>query len=186
MTDKMLPPRVPGSDPPSVKISHGHNALAQNVALGCLLTFAFCTRKDFLVEWYVGAMLGGFGVVNLPVLLGKPRGSIGGITLLASMPKLVSGAVTWLARGHAGPFMALALAVACSGCAGMDLPSPETARIAANKSAQAMNRLGPVIAAACATEPPPWCGEAITAYNDVGAAHRLLQDWIDLYGLAAQ
>lgn len=172
------PANVPKSDPPQVKISHGHNALAQNIALGVLLTFAFCTRNDFLVEWYVGAMLGGFGVVNLPVLFGRKAGSIGGITLLASMPKLVGGAMSWLARGHGGPFVAAALAL--MGCAGT-VPPIQDARIAANKMGEALNRMRPALQAVCIEPPsaPRECAEAVEAYNDVQSAYELAQGVID-------
>lgn len=186
MTTPAIPPpaKVP-SDPPNVKISNGHNALAQNLGIGAMFTLAFLCRQDFSVEAYVTAMLTGLGVVNLPVFFGKPRGSTGGITLLASMPKLAGGALTWLARGHAGPFMAALLML--TGCAGADLPSADTLRTTLNKQAEAMNRLGNGIAAACKPDPTPaWCAEASQDFNDIAAAHKLAQDFADLYGMVSQ
>lgn len=126
-------------------------------------------------------------------VVAKLRGKVGGSTaaLLLTGPtvKLAGAAATILGRGsHIGtPWVAALLAVLVSGCAGMDLPSPEVARIAANKTAEAMNRLGPVLVAVCTPEPrPAWCADAIGAFNDVAQAHGLTQDFVDVYSAVSR
>jgi hypothetical protein len=85
------------NDPASVKIEKSHNAMIQNMVLGSLLTTAYLSAplvgiRDFSTNFYVTAMLAGFGVVNLPKLFGKPTGSVGGFTLLAGSAKYVMAA----------------------------------------------------------------------------------------------
>jgi hypothetical protein len=156
-----------------------------DILCACILgVLLYC--KALEGPWERGAAL--MGILAIAGVAGvlRSQGKVGGLVMFGVHGLQKPAAVMFAAFAKHGSSIFAALAFMLTGCAGMDLPSPETARIAANKSAQAMNRLGPVLAAACATEPPPWCADAIEAFNDVGASHKLLQDWIDAYGVIAQ
>jgi hypothetical protein len=178
------PPATPREDRPSdaseVKIHRGHDATVPNLGLGLMLTAAFLCRPDFRVDWYIGAMLAGFGVVNLPVVWRRPPGSVGGVTLLLAGGKYVAHALALFVARHGGPFMVAAM-VLLGGCTGDTRPVIQDARIAANKLGDALNRMRPALAAVCMQQPapPPECSEALQSYNDVQTAYELAQAVID-------
>lgn len=96
------PEKIP-SDPTQLKIENSQNAMIQNLAIGLFLTIGYVTAlmygdKAFDARLYVGSLLLGFGVINGPAWLGKGKaGSLGGFTLLATMPKHT---IAMLAAGY--------------------------------------------------------------------------------------
>ncbi len=82
------------SDASEVKIQKSHNATVQNIVLGGLLTSAYISAPlvgihDFNTSLYVGSMLAGFGIVNLPAIVGRAAGSVGGFSMLGFSAKYI-------------------------------------------------------------------------------------------------
>lgn len=171
---------------PQVQIARTHDAMLQNVSLGVLLTAAFIARADvFPVEWYVGSMLAGFGVINAPAFFGKPRGSIGGFTLALSVGKAAAAPLAWMAR-HGGPFIIAALVWWISGCVHQPI-AIQDARVALNKTGQALRRLRPVIGALCSARPAPQqCDDLVSGYDGAQTGYELAQDVVDAAAAVSQ
>ncbi|HEX2676735.1 MAG TPA: hypothetical protein VHM19_08850 [Polyangiales bacterium] len=81
--------------------------------------------------------------------------------------------------------IALTCALLC-GCAGAELPSPQTARIAANELGRGLNRVKPLIDAVCEPEPePPMCIDARDAWEtQITPAYHLVHDSIETWNKA--
>ncbi len=194
MTDAIRPPRLraedtgnttaagaeynavqklqPQSDPTALAIEKSNDAMWQNISLGAFFTIAFLVRVDFRVDWYIGAMLGGYGVINLPLIFGKNRGSVGGITMLLGGGKAIGVALSALAQRYQGPGTAVVLALLLGGCVGA--PSPSDARDALDRGATLINKLSHAAAGVCSIpevrEVPKavlWCSEVGDAVNEL-------------------
>ncbi len=165
------------SDTPAVKIEKAHDARTQNIALGLLLTVAFvldnCVgSKTFTVWLYLGSMGAGFGVVNfVPQLLGKAPGTVGGLTLLASVPKLLSALAV---SRHM--ITLIYIGTLLTGCAGQ----LEQVRGPLNESANDLAIMGAGIHEGCKPVPEPdWCAETQGAWLNAVKAHEAAQDLLD-------
>ncbi len=86
-----------------------------------------------------------------------------------------------------GLLIAAVIVFGIGACAGTDMPSPNTARIALDKAADGMDRTGAAIAAACVYEPEPaWCREAKDGYEQTRQAFGLVADFVSTYEMVTQ
>lgn len=176
-TPAIHPPPNPDrkSDPPTVKIARGHDATYQNIGLGLMFTAAYLCRPDFPTDWYIGAMLAGFGVVNLPALFGRRAGSIGGLTLALAGGKYVAHAAALYFTRHSGPWIAAMLALTI-GCAtlgkvvrSIDVIARDLCEIWASEQPRDKLGLSPADYCAIAENVRPFADAALAAKHAGGA-----------------
>jgi hypothetical protein len=143
-------------EPTELAIERSADAKWQNIALGGFFTASFIARQDFTVQWYVCAMLAGFGVINAPAFFGKAKGSVGpGLIVMGAYKAGIGalGVAFW-------PTVMGLLALLLHGCGGVSLadvgPRLQSARDA--------------LVASCEAETPR-CEHARLAVNAANAAY---------------
>lgn len=172
------------SDPPAVKAARIQWDALENITAIIGASVLLYYGKISQEVWGPVVAAASFGAGALRQF-GAKRAGIASVMLLGAH-KLAGAGLVAGAR-----YLLVAVVVAycfiVHGCAGYDLPSAATARLAANKSGEALNRMGAALSGVCAGEAPPKaCPAAIEAFNDAAAAHRLTQDFIDTYAAVTQ